>query len=290
MMTDTADEPVARSFTSQRLKLNYVDWGNDAAPTVILLHGGRDHARSWDAVAHGLSAEWHVVAPDLRGHGDSAWSPDGAYTSPYLVCDLAALVEHLGRETVTIVAHSLGGVVALRYAALFPERVAKVAAIEGIGLSPPGGPVTLETKWRGFVEERLAQRARRPRRYTTLADALARMRAENPHLNEAQARHLTLHGTTENEDGSYSWKFDTYIRTHYPVDLTNDEQRALWRRIECPVWLVHGADSWAKHPNDAGRADEFRDARVTSFAQAGHWVHHDRTDAFNAELRKFLAG
>jgi pimeloyl-ACP methyl ester carboxylesterase len=64
--------------------------------------------------------------------------------------------------------------------------------------------------------------------------------------------------------------------------------RELWHNIDCPVWLVHGADSWALHPGKDGRAASFKDARVTSYEKAGHWVHHDRFDAFVADLKAFL--
>lgn len=69
--------PTSNHFVSQRLRLNYVDWGNAEAPTLILQHGGRDHCRSWDWVAEELRRDWHVICPDLRGHGDSEWSPEG---------------------------------------------------------------------------------------------------------------------------------------------------------------------------------------------------------------------
>ena len=62
--------PTSRVFFSQRLRLHYVDWGNPSAPPLVLLHGGRDHCRNWDWVAERLRSEWHIIAPDLRGHGD----------------------------------------------------------------------------------------------------------------------------------------------------------------------------------------------------------------------------
>src|SRR3546814_12717542 len=74
-----ASGPISNSFISQRLKLHYVDWGNESAPPLLLVHGGRDHCRSWDWVAERLADRYHIIAPDLRGHGDSAWSPDGQY-------------------------------------------------------------------------------------------------------------------------------------------------------------------------------------------------------------------
>jgi alpha-beta hydrolase superfamily lysophospholipase len=108
--------PTANSFISQRLRMHYVDWGNPGAPPLILQHGGRDHCRSWDWVAEELAKDWHVIAPDLRGHGDSAWAPDGNYEMNMFVYDFAQLVHSLGHDQVSIVAHSLGGNVATRFA------------------------------------------------------------------------------------------------------------------------------------------------------------------------------
>jgi len=62
---------------SQRIRISYWDWGNDGAPVLVLVHGGRDHARSWDRMAEALRGDYHVVALDLRGHGDSGWTPGG---------------------------------------------------------------------------------------------------------------------------------------------------------------------------------------------------------------------
>src|ERR1700756_5207636 len=66
--------PTSNSYVSQRLRLHYVDWGNASAPPLLLVHGGRDHCRSWDWVARRLSDQYHIIALDLRGHGDSAWA------------------------------------------------------------------------------------------------------------------------------------------------------------------------------------------------------------------------
>ncbi len=292
-MPDHADRgPTSHGFLSQRLRLNYVDWGNPQAPLLVLVHGGRDHARSWDWVARALGDRWHVVAPDLRGHGDSAWSPDGAYSAPFFVSDLAQLVHQLADGPCVLVGHSLGGAISLRYAGLFPETVRKLVAIEGLGLPIDSADRETEemvARWRGFIADRRALSARAPKRYRSIDDAQARMRAENVFLSAEQARHLTLHGVIRNEDGSYSWKFDNYVRMGSPVDLSAAQMRALWRRIDCPVWLVHGADSWAEHPATGGRAACFGDARIDSFERAGHWVHHDRLDAFLAGLETFLA-
>ena len=93
-----ASGPTSNSFVSQRLKLHYVDWGNEEAPPLLLVHGGRDHCRNWDWVAEKLRDRWHVIAPDLRGHGDSAWAPDGNYEMGAFVYDLAQLFDEVSFE------------------------------------------------------------------------------------------------------------------------------------------------------------------------------------------------
>ena len=281
--------PTSHSFVSQRLRLNYVDWGNPAKPTLILLHGGQDHARSWDWVARALRDDWHVICPDLRGHGDSAWSPDGAYAISYYVADLAQLIEQQGADPVSIVAHSWGGAVSIRYAGIYPERVRRLVAIEGVGWGNLIGTVPpVHERWRTWIEARRALSARSAKRYATLEQAYARMREQNGFLSDEQARHLTIHGVSRNEDGSWSWKFDNYTRSPGPVDISDVELQELWGRITCPVLLVHGKDSWATNPAEDGRAASFRDAQVLSLENAGHWVHHDRFDTFIQALRDFL--
>ena len=58
--------PTSHRYISQRLRLHYVDWGNPTALPLLLVHGSRDHCRSWDWVARELAQDWHVIAPDLR--------------------------------------------------------------------------------------------------------------------------------------------------------------------------------------------------------------------------------
>jgi pimeloyl-ACP methyl ester carboxylesterase len=289
---ETGLGPTSHSYISQRLRLHYVDWGNAAAPPLILVHGGRDHCRNWDWVAQVLRRDFHVIAPDLRGHGDSAYSPSGDYSMSAFVYDLAQLIHGQGLAPVRILAHSLGGNIALRYAGLYPENVVRLAVIEGMGPSPAiqarRGETPIAERLIRWIGEERALAGRQPRRYASIDEALARMQAENKHLTPAQARYLTVHGVSQNEDGTYSWKFDNYVRGASPTDLTPDDQHALWSRITCPTLLIYGKESWASNPLDDGRIRHFANARVVSFERAGHWVHHDRLEAFLAELEGFL--
>lgn len=290
-MTETG--PTSHIFTSNRLRLHYVDWGNAGAPTMILVHGGLDHCRSWDWTARHFRDRWHVIAPDLRGHGDSAWPSDGRYSTDACVADLAQLIHQKGGGPVVLIGHSLGGNVATRYAGIYPEMVSKLVSIEGLGWSPAEiarrETVPIGGRLRAWQEERRLLSGRLPRRYATLDEAYERMQQENPNLSPAQVRHLTEHGVSQNEDGSYSWKFDNYARTLMPIDLTQPQIHELWSTIACPTLLLYGNDSWASNPARDGRLAHFRHARVIDYDRAGHWLHHDRFDAFIADVEAFLA-
>ena len=289
-----ASKPRSRFFHSQRLWLHAAEWGDGEAPAVVLVHGGRDHARSFDAVAERLARTWRVVAPDLRGHGDSEWARGGSYAMAEFVLDLAALVDELGQGPVALVGHSLGGAIVLHYAGLRPERVRRVAAIEGLGASPAMRAELLAQssaqRLDAFVSRVREIDAKEPRSYPSVEVAAERMRAEHPFLSEAQALHLTRHGVRRGDDGRYAWKYDRYILTPSAARPDFEGLEALGARIECPVLLLRGTESWASDPVVDGRARAFRNARLANVADAGHWVHHQRLDVFLAELEPFLAG
>lgn len=288
----TFQGPTSHWFVSQRLRLHYADWGNPDAPSLLLVHGGRDHCRSWDWVAQELARDWHVIAPDLRGHGDSAWEPDGNYETSAFVYDLAQLIHQLDLSPVTIVSHSLGGNVSLRYAGLYPETVRKLVAIEGLGPSPTfqaeRNKVPLADRWRTWIADKRKAAGRLPKRYDTIEDTYARMKSENTYLTDEQARHLTINGINRNEDGTWSWKFDNHLNVWSFLDMPASDLEALWSAITCPTLLLYGANSWASNPEKDGRLAHFKNARVVEYENAGHWLHHDQFDRFIAELRAFL--
>ncbi len=284
--------PTSHTYYSQRLRLHYAEWGDPEAPPLLLVHGGRDHCRSWDWVADRLQKDYHILAPDLRGHGDSQWILGGAYVHTDYIYDLAQLIHQTDIAPVKIVSHSLGGNISLMHTGVYPENVSKLVAIEGLGPPPD------------FVKERLSQpinerldrwinevrgvSGRQPKRYTSLDEAFERMQTENAHLSAEQARHLTIHGISQNEDGTYSWKFDNYIRAFPAIGIPFEEQYKLFERITCPVLLIRGTESWASDPNEDGRIKHFQNAKSVNVEKAGHWVHHDQLEIFLDLVTDFL--
>jgi pimeloyl-ACP methyl ester carboxylesterase len=264
----------------------------------LLVHGGRDQKRSWDWVARELASDYRVIAHDLRGHGASEHVSDGEYSVMDHVFDLASLVAHLKAvygdraDQFTLIGHSLGGNIAVRYAGIYPEKIMQLVAIEGLGASPKmqeeRRAEKLETRLQNWVAQRAKLSGRTARTMANYEEAAARMRAAHGHLSEEQIAHLTQHGIKDNADGTVSWCYDPAGMGRSPSDITQAEFEALWARITCPTWLVYGANSWASNPEKDGRAVHFQNATVTEISAASHWVHHDQFTAFMTGLNQFL--
>lgn len=283
--------PTSHYFYSQRLKLHYVDWGNPAKPPLLLIHGGRDHARNWDWVAQALRDDYHVIAPDLRGHGDSQWAIGGSYAMVDYTLDVAQLLRALDIERITIIGHSLGGSIALQYTGTYPDRVDKVVAIEGLGPPPEllREQPPAHQRMRVWISEMRSLAKRHPHRYATLEDAVHRMQEANPRLTPEQARHLTIYGSYRDEDGTYLWKFDNYVRATSPYMFNMVDAVDIWKQITCPVLLLRGTESWASDPEIDGRAKNFQQYTFFNITGAGHWVHHDQLAVFLDHVRRFLS-
>jgi pimeloyl-ACP methyl ester carboxylesterase len=284
-------EPRSGYFLSQRLRLHYTEWGDPDAPPLILQHGGRDHGRSWDRVVQALLPDWRIIAPDLRGHGDSGWAEDSNYGMDDCLYDHAMLFDQLGLERATVIGHSLGGNIALRHAAARPERIVKLVVIEGLGPSPErlaeAAALPVNKRMADWIAERTKALLRRARVYPTLDEAVARLHGVHPHLSADWARHLAVHGVRK-VDGGYCFKADPCMTLLPLHEFSAEERRAMWRAITIDTLLVYGADSWASNPALDGRAAFFPHARTAVIEGAGHWVHHDKLAEFVALLRGFL--
>jgi pimeloyl-ACP methyl ester carboxylesterase len=281
-------EPRSAWYVAQRIRIHYAVWGDGDKPPLLLLHGGQDHCRNWDFLAYRLNGSYTLYAPDLRGHGDSGWAIGGMYSLPEFVYDVSVLANALPRP-LTIIGHSLGGAIALQYAGTFPHAVKAVVAIEG------WGPPLIEEKpahirMREWIDHMHEMERRKPRRYPSIEDATKRMIEANPHLKPEMARHLTSHGVRMNEDGTYSWKFDNYVRIRSPYQFNLEDAQDIWAQITAPTLLIKGAESWAPDPERTGRIAVIPNRRTVTVQKAGHWVHHDQLDHVTRLIQEFLGG
>ncbi len=287
-------EPNVTNFFSQRLSLSLAIWGDEKAEPVVLVHGGRDQKRSWDWTAKQLAVRYRVFAYDLRGHGQSDWVSDGDYGVMDHVYDLASLVDLINVQQVKLIGHSLGGNIVIRFTGLFPERVSKLIAIEGLGPSPKMLAERLamrpEERLHFWMEDRRKKTQRKARIMSDFDEAKARMRSAHPQLSEEYVTHLTKHGVKTNSDGSLSWAYDPAGMGRSPSDISHDDFVHLWGRITCPSLLIYGAQSWASDPSKDGRAKHFPAGEVRVYDGAAHWVHHDQFARFIEETQTFFEG
>ena len=285
----TSIEPISHFFYSDRLKLQFWDYGQDGKPALVLVHGGLDHARNWDWVARSLREHYHVYALDLRGHGNSAWAPGAMYSLAEHVLDLSALLDIINDFPIRLIGHSLGGGIVLQYCGVYPARVRKAVSIEGLGVpleSKVHGPASAQL--RHWIESVRNIEKRKPKSYPNLGAAMARMKEANPHLSDEVAQHLTLHGTNWEADGSLIWKFDNFARLFPPYGHRIDDCAEIFGNIRCPVLLFWGLESFLPVPENDPRKKSIRDCKLLKVPDAGHWLHHDQLEFFLKETTAFL--
>jgi len=280
--------PQSRFFVSQGLRLHYADWGNEGAPPLLLVHGGRDHCRSWDVIARALQPHFHVLAPDLRGHGDSDWTKGGSYSLTEYVYDLSRLVRHIAARQVAIIGHSMGGMVGLIYAGTFPDQVSALVVLDGVTVLPSEKSAPAHERIATWVGQLDKLEDRKPRRYSTIEEAAAQMRVHNKRLPTELALHLATFGVRRNPDETYSWKFDPYQRARAPHRLSPEDHVLLWSRITCPTLLLHAAESFLQSSQTAELAKYFPNARSETISGAGHWLQHDKPHEVLASIRSFF--
>jgi pimeloyl-ACP methyl ester carboxylesterase len=279
-------EPEQKFVRSQRLRLSYWDWGNEGAPPLVLVHGGRDHARAWERVAEAFRDEYHVVALDLRGHGDSDWTPGGNYGLPDNALDVVRLIEEVGSPA-RVIAHSYGGSVSLIAAGTYPEHFSALVALEGTHSLNPRDERGMGPDWLRAWGDRLRSfEEQSPRVYADLDAAAERMQEANPRLPAEFVPHLARHAARAVE-GGHVWKYDLWVNGRTSMEIRREELPRFWAAVACPVLLVFAHTSHSPQQHDA--AKHFRDARTVFIDDAAHWVHHDQLEAVLAASQPFLA-
>lgn len=257
-----------------------------AARTVVLVHGYMDAGGTWDLVAPALAAQGlRVLAPDMRGFGDGARAPKGSYYHFVdYVFDLAEIVDSLSPgEPIALVGHSMGGTIATLFSGTFPERVARLAIVEGVG--PPDNPFEVgPVRMRGWIEQVRASRARGKGRPTfSEEEALRRMAANHPNVPPEVLAHRLPHLAADAGEGRVAWHFDPLHRTTAPMPFFAKLFIEFARKVTCPVLFVSGGPRGYHPPDEDERLAAFATITRAELGSAGHMVHWTEPSAL-AEL------
>jgi pimeloyl-ACP methyl ester carboxylesterase len=283
--------PLHREVVANGLRHHVLEWDGGGRTTVLCLHGFLDLSWGFAPIAPALAeAGYHVVAPDLRGHGDTDRVGAGGYYHFFdYVPDVADLVDRLARERLVLVGHSMGGSVALLYAGAFPDRPSGVVAMEGIHANERRGEDVPRRTAEWVLSVRKA-RLRGPRTFPTVADCAERLRKFDPRCPADVALFLAERGTVP-LPGGRAFKHDPVHVTRGPYPFRLDVFKAFWAAIRCPVLLVDAADSETRPPLDmAERVRVFRDARRASVKDAGHMLMRHQPAETARVVLEFLHG
>ena len=229
-------QPESKTLTVNGLSLHYLEWGKPEAPPIVCVHGYTSSAEAFNAPARHLQDRYRILALDVRGHGESAWSPTGAYRYADQASDLAAFAGQFGLDKFVLVGTSMGGIIAMAYAAEHAEQ------LRGLVINDIGPDAEVGT-------QRITQMVgSRPDEFATLEEAMAYRRSASPILaaRSAEDQHeLALGVLRRGAGGKWRWKMDPdYIRQR--VEHGPPVRPPLWpvlQALGCPTLLVWGTES-----------------------------------------------
>jgi esterase len=237
-MSDNATraQPTAERVTVNGLQLRYLDWGNSEKPALVCVHGYTGSAEAFNGFARHFRDRFHIVALDVRGHGESAWSEAGSYGYTDQASDLAAFVDRLGLGQYVLVGTSMGGIIAMTYAMQHGASL-RALVLNDIGPQAESGT------------QRITQTVgARPDEFATLDEALEYRRSVSPIVAGRaldDQRELALGVLRQGVGGKWGWKMDpAYIRQR--VERGAPVRPDLWPTLSalaCPTLVVWGTAS-----------------------------------------------
>lgn len=264
-----------RQITVNGLRIHYLDWGNAGKQPFIMLHGIARTAHTFDHIAPTFSADYHVIAVDMRGHGDSQWDPQGAYLVEDYVRDLEALVERLQLKNVVLTGNSTGGRVAQVYAGMHPDNVAALI-VEDVG---PERPNEIASNFARRVEQEAGG-------WASEEELLASLMKGGGRIGEDLQRTHVRYGSKRRPDGRVVWKRDpNLVKGFVPTEL--------WKhvsRITAPtLYVLGGASPIVPAATQERLRQTLPRCEILVMPGLGHYPHLEAPGAFVDAVKAFLA-
>ncbi len=264
------------------LRLHYFEWKGAGTRPLVLMHGLRDYAYYWQDCANRLLDEFHIFAPDLRGHGESEAAP-GGYLVWALASDLARFVNKIGLQRFDLVGLSLGSRVSMAYARENSLRLKHLALVDM-------GPQMARVGAVGLKED-MTSKADRPPSSFSLDEAQSFYRQQWPSLDDASIERLIQNSLVQGDDGTYANRYDRRL-----ADVTTKaaipEIDFLWdslTHVRCPALVARGENSPILDDEISSRmVRSLPDGRLYVFKDTGHSLPRLAPELFADLIRSFL--
>jgi len=267
-------QPVDRFVTANGLRIHYLDWGTSGKQPLILLHGIARLAHTFDHLALHFNKDYHVIAVDLRGHGDSDWDPQGAYLVEDYVKDIEVLVAQIQLRDIVLWGNSTGGRVAQVFAGLHPELVSAVI-VEDVGPERPRE-----------ISDRLANRmSQEEKGWASVDELLAQIKESNPRTSEQVLRTYVQYGSKRSADERIVWKRDPAIGKGFvPTELWR-----IVRQIKAPIiYILGGASTIVPAETQEQLRQALPQVQIVTMPDLGHYPSDEKPADFLAIVDGFL--
>jgi pimeloyl-ACP methyl ester carboxylesterase len=269
------------------------EWGDSSNPTLVFLHGWMDCGGSYKFVAEHLAEQFHIVAPDLRGFGETEHAK--GYWFPDYFADLEKILDHyVPNQPANLVGHSMGGNIVLMYAGINPQRVGRVMSLESLGAMDSKSSETPD-KYRRWMREILSGEPAKI--YPNEMMFLRSIHKGNPSLSDDMISELAgLWGMPVGEDGAVCLKHDHAHRYTNPVRYNFDDTLALWQEITAKVAVVMAAQSrMYQHYEQIGRVEQalsvlkVSEENYSLIENCAHMLHLEQPQLTADAIRDFFS-
>ena len=267
--------PTDRFVTVNGLRLHYLDWGHADRPTLIMVHGIGRVAHTFDHIAPAFTGQYHVIALDMRGHGDSAWDPGANYLVEDHARDFEGFVSQLGVRQLTLWGNSTGGRVVQVYAGLHPDNV-RALIVEDVG---PERPKTISDNFARGVQ-------RDAKGWASEDELLAQLKSENQGISEGQLRTYARYGAKRTPEGRLIWKRDPNLAKGFV-------ETELWqyvRRITSPtIYIIGGRSTIVPVETQEQLKKTIPGVQIFTMPGLGHYPSQEKPEEFARLTQAFLA-